>query len=210
MIAQKWGILTLILTGSTGAMPAGAADAEQAIRKKLNISTDERAELDQGKAIAREVETKDRAEILVFGAIYVNGSPSVFLKTYTEVEKLVDGKGFLAAKKFQNPPVLSDLANLTFDEEDLRALRTCSPGDCEVQLPADQMKKFRQTIDWEAPQAAEQANAARSSNGTERSRDLHEGWQQGAWNVPGQIRADQRGECFQDSVRKINGASGLR
>ncbi len=86
MIAQKWGILTLIVTGSTGAMPAGAADAEQAIRKNLNISTEERAVLDQGKAIAREVETKDRAEILVFGAIHVNGSPSVFLKTYTEVE----------------------------------------------------------------------------------------------------------------------------
>ena len=159
MIVRKWGIFALIVTGSTGAAPLGAADAEQAIRQKLNISTSEKAELDQGKAIAREVKTKDGSEILVFGAIYVKGSPSVFLKTYTEVEKLVDGKGFLAAKKFQDPPVLSDLANLTFDKEDLQALRTCSPGDCEVQLPADQMEKFRKAIDWEAPQAEEQANA---------------------------------------------------
>jgi hypothetical protein len=158
VIARQWGAFVLVIIGSMVAMPAAAADAEQAIRQKLNISTDERALLDQGKAIAREVKTKDGSEILVFGAIYVNGPPSVFLKTYTEVEKLVDGKGFLAAKRFQDPPVLSDLANLTFDKEDLEALRTCSPGDCEVQLPASQMEKFRRTIAWGSPQAAEQAN----------------------------------------------------
>ena len=185
MIVRKWGVFALIVTGSTGAAPLGATDAEQAIRQKLNISTDERAVLDQGKAIAREVKTTDGSEILVFGAIHVNGSPSVFLKTYTEVEKLVDGKGFLAAKKFQNPPVLSDLAGLTFDKDDLEALRTCTPGDCEVQLPADQMEKFRRTIDWESPQAARTGECARPSNGAERSRDLLEGRQQGTWSIPG-------------------------
>ena len=57
MIVRKWGVFALIVTGSTGAAPLGATDAEQAIRQKLNISTDERAVLDQGKAIAREVKT---------------------------------------------------------------------------------------------------------------------------------------------------------
>jgi hypothetical protein len=90
--------------------------------------------------------------------VYINGSPSVFLKAYTEVEKRVDGKGFLAAKRFHDPPVLSDLASLAFDDEDLQSLRTCSPGDCDVQLPANQMERFRSTIDWKAADAAHRAN----------------------------------------------------
>jgi hypothetical protein len=159
MISQRWRrILVLLITGWNASLLAADADPEQAIRKKLNISADERALLDQGKAIVREVVTKDRAEILVLGAVYVNGSPSTFLKAYTEVEKLVDGKGFLAAKRFGSPPTLNDLSNLAFADDDLQALRTCSPGDCDIQLPAGSMQAFRSSIDWKSPKAAEQAN----------------------------------------------------
>jgi hypothetical protein len=152
-------ILALLVTGSNASVPAQDADPEQRIRQRLNISANERALLDQGKAIVREVATNDRAEILIHGAVYVNGSPSTFLKAYTEVEKLVDGKGFLAAKKFGSPPTLNELSKLTFDYEDLQALRTCSPGDCDIQLPARSMEAFRSTVDWRSPDAAERANA---------------------------------------------------
>jgi hypothetical protein len=135
------------------------ADPEQGIRQRLNISANERTLLDQGKAIVREVATNDRAEILIHGAVYVNGSPATFLRAYTEVEKLVDGKGFLAAKRFGSPPTLSDLSNLAFTDDDLQALRTCTPGDCEIQLPAGSMQAFRSRIDWKSPRATEQANA---------------------------------------------------
>ena len=155
VIVQRWSLVLTLL----GSFPAAAADPEEAIRKKLNIPASERVLLDQGKAIVREVDTGDRAEILIHGAVYVNGSPATFLKAYTEVEKLVDGKGFLAAKRFHDPPKLSDLSNLAFDDDDLEALQTCSPGDCEVQLPARSMEAFHSTIDWQSPQAPERANA---------------------------------------------------
>jgi hypothetical protein len=160
VIRRRWQcILALLVTGSNASLRAADADPEQAIRQKLNISANEKALLDQGKAIVREVATNDRAEILIHGAVYVNGSPSTFLKAYTEVEKLVDGKGFLAAKRFGTPPTLNDLSNLTLADDDLQALRTCSPGDCEIQLPARSMEAFRSAIDWKSPQAAEQAKA---------------------------------------------------
>jgi hypothetical protein len=160
VITQRWRrILAFLITGWNASLPAAAADPEQAIRQKLNITAEERALLDQGKAIVREVRTNDRAEILIHGAVYVNGSPSTFLKAYTEVEKLVDGKGFLAAKRFGSPPMLSDLSNVTFDNDDLQALRTCSPGDCDIQLPARLMQTFRSSIDWNSPQAGVRANA---------------------------------------------------
>jgi hypothetical protein len=148
----------LLVAGLSGPFAAAAADPEHSIRQKLNISASERTLLENGKAVVREVETTDRAEILIHGAVYVNGSPSTFLTVYTDVEKLVDGKGFLAAKRFHDPPTVSDLSNLAFDNEDLEALRTCSPGDCEVQLPASSMEAFRSTIDWRSPQAPERAN----------------------------------------------------
>src|SRR5688572_2200604 len=51
---------------------AADTDPERSIRQKLNISASEKQLLHQGKAIAREVPTNDRAEILVFGAVYIN------------------------------------------------------------------------------------------------------------------------------------------
>jgi hypothetical protein len=59
---------------------------------------------------------------------------------------------------FGNPPRLSDLKGLSFESEDIQALRSCTPGDCAVQIPARTVEDLQRSIDWSAPDASEQVN----------------------------------------------------
>lgn len=145
-------------------LPAVAADPGQAnmstdfLRTKLNFTDEQVRTITSGKPFCREVQTPDAAEVVLYGGIWVKADPLAFVKQYAEVEKLVDGQAYLAARRFSNPPVESDLAKLTLDEEDVEQLRECKAGDCEVQLWKEAMPVFRTRVKWGAPDEREQAN----------------------------------------------------
>lgn len=131
------GILLGLLLAAGLAFPgAGGSDRAQSasghssqfLRQALHFSDDEIKTIERGQPICREGETPDKAEILLYGAVYVKAAPGTFIRSYTEVEKLVDGKGYLAARHFRTPPALEDLQDLNLDADDLQELRTCQPG----------------------------------------------------------------------------------
>jgi hypothetical protein len=65
---------------------------------------------------------------------------------------------FLAIRKFSDPPQLSDLDGFTLEKDDVKQLKDCKPGHCEIQLPAESMEQFQKTVNWSAPDAEDQAN----------------------------------------------------
>jgi hypothetical protein len=44
------------------------------------------------------------------------------------------------------------------EEQDIKELKNCKPDHCEVQLPAETMEAFQQSVNWSAPDAADQVN----------------------------------------------------
>jgi hypothetical protein len=90
--------------------------------------------------------------------VFVNAPPERFLKMYADVEKLPDGKTYLAAKYFRKPPSAADVSSLSLDADDIAQLRNCEPGDCDVQLPAEEMARIRSGVNWKASNALDQAN----------------------------------------------------
>jgi hypothetical protein len=134
-----------------------SADSPQ-LQKTLRINDAEWKTLEQGLPIAREESTPDKNEVLMYGVVFVNGAPEKFLKTYAAVEKMVDGKSYLASRYFRTPPSLADLDSLQLDEDDIQQLRQCQTGDCDVQLPADAMQRIRSGVNWNAADASRQAS----------------------------------------------------
>ena len=53
---------------------------------------------------------------------------------------------------------MSDLEGFTLDDDDIKELKDCKPGDCKVQLPAESMEEFQKQVNWSALDAADQAN----------------------------------------------------
>src|ERR1700757_650780 len=127
-------------------------------RDFVGLSEDQSTAIRNGKAVAKVVESRTPDEVFVFGSVYVNSTPEKYLKLASDIEALRKLPSYLAIRKFSDPPQLSDLGGFTLEADDIKQLRNCEPGKCDVQLPTDAMDAFKQSVNWSAPDAANQAN----------------------------------------------------
>lgn len=135
-----------------------ASEPFKFFREYVGLNDDQIAAIRNGKALARILESPTPDEVFVFGAVYVNSTPENYLKLASDIDALRKLPNYLAIEEFSDPPKLSDLDGFTLDEQDIQELKKCKPGRCEVQLPTDAMETFQRSVDWSAPDAAEQVN----------------------------------------------------
>ncbi len=133
-------------------------EQEEILRSRVGLDEAELARIRRGLPVVHLVKAGDAAEILVWGAIYVNGKPSDFLGKYRNVEAMVDGRNYLDARRLPERPAIEDLNALRLEPADVENLRKCNPGDCEFQLTREAMDEFRTAIDWKSTEATAQAN----------------------------------------------------
>lgn len=127
-------------------------------REYVGLNAEQIQSIQRGKAIARVVESRTPDEVFVFGAVYVNATPDSYLKMAADIDALRKLPSYLAIQKFSDPPQLSDLEGFTMEADDVKELRNCRPGHCEVQLPEKSMERFQKEVNWSGPDAAADAN----------------------------------------------------
>jgi hypothetical protein len=127
-------------------------------RSYVGLSEEQISAIGNGKAIAKVVDSRTPDEVFVFGAVHVHATPESYLKLASDIDALRKLPNYLAIRKFSNPPQLSDLEGFTLGEDDIKQLKKCRPGQCEVQLPTEAMEAFQKSVNWDAPDAAVQVN----------------------------------------------------
>src|SRR5580704_696692 len=139
---------------------ANAQDIEpfKFFRDYVGLKEDQIAAIRNGKAVAKVVESRTPDEVFVFGSVYVQSTPEEYLKLASDIDALRKLPSYLAIRKFSDPPQLSDLDGFTLDADDIKQLRNCKPGECDVQLPTEAMDAFKQSVNWSAPDAPNQVN----------------------------------------------------
>ena len=133
-------------------------DLQVYFKEYIGLSDDEIAAIRGGQAIAKTLHSRTPAEIFVFGAVHINGTPEDYIKLSRDFERLRKLPGYLAVQEFSNPPQLSDLADFGYEKEDIEALKDCKPGDCKIQMPARSIEELHHSVDWSAPDAEEQVD----------------------------------------------------
>ena len=128
------------------------------LRDYVGLKEDQIAAIRNGKAIAKVVESRTPDEVFVFGSVYVRSTPEKYLKLASDMDELRKLPSYLAIRKFNDPPQLSDLDGFTLEADDIKQLKKCEPGKCDVQLPTEAMDAFKQSVNWSAPDTANQAN----------------------------------------------------
>jgi hypothetical protein len=128
------------------------------LQENVRLTAGQIDSVHRGKAVATVLDSPTPDEVFVFGTVHVDATPESYLKFANDFDALRKLPSYLAVQKFRNPPQPSDLVGFTIDAEDLKELKSCKPGDCEVQLPSGAMDQFRKSIDWGAADAASQAN----------------------------------------------------
>ena len=155
----KW--LACVCAGALAVAAIGAQPADSqlsALFTQLGLTTDERTAIDAGRPVANALSWGKSSEVYIFGVVYINGSPAKFLMLARDLTRLATTPGYLGIGELTEKTTVSELAALTLDSDDIKSLKSCKEGDCDVQLPTNAIRAFQESVKWSQPDAADQAN----------------------------------------------------
>ena len=124
--------------------------------KILKLTADERKRLRSGAPVARNIDADPAKEVAIFGAVWVAAPVAKYIAALQDIENFEKGEGFRATKKIGEPARAEDFAALVLPPEDLKDLRVCRVGDCELKLGEAALTRVRKEVDWSRPDAKAQ------------------------------------------------------
>ena len=129
-----------------------------ALFAQVGLTPEQRDAIDRGRAVAKVLPWGKASEVYVFGAVHIDGSPATYLKAARNVSRLAATPAYLAVGELPASPTTADLSRLSLDPDDIKALKECREGACDVQLPTASIQAFHDSVNWERPDAAAQVN----------------------------------------------------
>ena len=150
----------MILIGAA-ALPGcsqSTLDLQTFFRQDIGLSEDQIAAIRSGQAVAKALPSRTPAEVFLFGAIYIHAAPESYFQFARDFDRRRELPAYWALGVFGNPPQLSDLKDFSFDNDEIQALKKCTPGDCQIQMPASSIEEFHRSINWSAADVNEQVN----------------------------------------------------
>jgi hypothetical protein len=159
LLALALGILAMsMVTVSAGANTGAGEVLRATLRKQLQLSDSELASMAHGRPIVKTLPSTGSREMSTAGGVrIVSGAMTRFVNQFKTLEGFKTSQFILQIQKFSDPPRVSDLDALTLDQDDLDSLRSCRVGACDVQLAAEDIKRFNAEVNWRSPDAARAA-----------------------------------------------------
>lgn len=155
-------LICIFLAAALVARPAfGQTAALRELRERAGFSDGDVRDLDGGRAVVKVPDAEDEREVVVLGVVRINVPAAFLVDRLRRIEDALAGGG--VAKqigRFGEPPGPDDMAGFALPRDDVRALRECRPGKCDVKLPADVMDQVQAEVNWSSRDAEQQANRA--------------------------------------------------
>jgi hypothetical protein len=148
----------LLLPQETTTLAGEQVSLDRFFKEVAGLNDNQITQIHQGKALAKVMDSPTPDQVMVFGIIYIESSPEKYLHFANDFDTLRKLPGYLAIQKFSNPPQLSDLREFIMPADDFKELKSCKPGDCDVQLPSEAMQQFQKSVNWTDADAERQAN----------------------------------------------------
>jgi hypothetical protein len=154
-------LVTLLLPIALLASPAATTgDASRTfLMSAFDLSAAEIGRLDRGEVISRTLEVKNRREVATLGIVWINTSPARYAEKLADITAFKKTGDVLQVGMFSTVPQAADIAALSIDDAELKRLRACRVGNCDVRLSADMIERVQRDIHWDAPDASRQAGA---------------------------------------------------
>jgi hypothetical protein len=132
-------------------------DLHAVLKEPLQLSDGDLSTLGQGQPVAKTLTSATPREMTTAGVVRIRGNALArFVNQFKTLEGFRTSQFVLQIEKFGDTPQLSDLDKLTLEPDDLESLRTCRVSECDVQLSADDIRRFSQ-VNWKSPHAARDA-----------------------------------------------------
>lgn len=140
--------------------PSPAAEPDHFFHEYAGLNDNQIRDIRNGKPVAKIMDSPTADQVFVFGSVYIHSTPQRYLKMASDIDALRRLPSYLAIREFSDSPKLADLDGFTLEPEDIKQLKDCRPGHCEIQLPAEAMEELRTEVNWSAPDADDQVNHA--------------------------------------------------
>jgi hypothetical protein len=119
----------------------------------------ERKLLLSGGPVTKLLDVDASKDVAIFGAVWINAPVQRYVDAVQDIESFEKGGGFKLTKRISSPPRLDDFAELRLPEDDVKDLRSCRVGDCQLKLGEKGVQAFRTEVNWNGPGAQEAAEA---------------------------------------------------
>src|SRR5262245_39623809 len=145
---------------SAGGQPASDLQPEldAVLTRELHFSPAEVVALERGKIVKRILPPSAPEEFGAVGAIRVQGSRERLIAAYRDIVTFKKSEAVPEIGRFSDPPSSSDLDALTTGRDDFD-LRGCKVADCDIRLPASEIRRIAASVDWKRPDADARASA---------------------------------------------------
>ena len=127
--------------------PAGAQSTPSALQRLTMLDAKQVNEIERGSAVAITLDAADKTEVATLGVVRIEVPRTFYVDHVSQLA------GFLAtgtksgSGSFGTPARLEDVAALTLDPADAKALQKCQPLKCDVKLSASEMEHFRGVLE---------------------------------------------------------------
>jgi hypothetical protein len=161
MVISRYGYpLAILLATLLFVRPSfGQTAALRELRQVAGFNDADVRALDDGLPVVKVPSAEDQREVVVLGVVRIDVPATFLVDRLRNIEDALAG-GSVAQQigRFTEPPSTDDMAGFGLPRDDVKALRQCRPGRCDVKLPADVMDHVQAAVDWSAPDAEQQAS----------------------------------------------------
>ncbi len=149
-------VLGLMLAAAARLPSAPAAlppQLDDYVTRHVKLTPEQRSALLSGKPITQLLDADPSTEVAVFGAVWVAAPVARYVSAVKDIETFEKGGSFRVTRKISSPPRIEDFAQIALSDADVKSLRSCNVGDCEIKLGQSALDRIRREVDWAKPSA---------------------------------------------------------
>ena len=129
------------------------------LRQSIGLDSAQLAAVERGAAVVKVLDTKNQRDVAVFGIITADVPRQRYVAHLQDFPSSLRAPTRTRFGIFSDPAIPADVQDLVVDQHDVSEVKDCHPDDCKIKLPATEMKRLHEEIDWSAADPQVQVNA---------------------------------------------------
>ncbi len=145
-VRVAWTALVLAAQAQAQAPTAAAAVERHGIR----LDSTEASAVERGEVVVRVLGTRDQRDVAVMGVARLAIARDLYVRRVQDFRTWLRTPTRTRFGLFSEPAHPVDVSEVFVTRQDANDLRKCKPGDCTTKLPATEMARLRDDVDWSA------------------------------------------------------------
>ena len=120
------------------------------LQQNIGFDAGQLAAIERGEPVVKVLETRDRRDVAVFGVVTMPIGREQYVRALRDFPTSLRTPNRTQLGIFSDPATAADVAAVTINGRDVAEMKSCKPGDCVVKLPATDMRRIHDEMNWSA------------------------------------------------------------